>query len=411
MSKELAISLYKKGVEAVKPKNFIKESIRYEDGILRVMDDEYDLKSFNNLYIYGSGKASINMAKALNKILHERVKKSLVISNYYEEVEDIEVIVSSHPLPSYKSLEAGRRLGEELESLQEDDFFIYLLSGGSSALIEELYEGVTLEEFIALSQKLLESGMKIDEINSIRKALSRLKGGGLGSRSKAKGIVLVLSDVVGDDLYSIGSAPFIAQNTNEAKSILKEYDLFDSLPFSIKNVLENNYKKEIKGRFQHYILANNKMALEAIEYEAKNLGKDVRIVTDSIEGDVEDVASFISKEVQNSSEEILLFGGESTVVIKGDGKGGRNQELTLWVLKRMKDLDDFTFISAGSDGIDGVSEAAGGVVQKEDLHEEIDSYLKRSDSYHYLLKHDGVVVIGNSGTNVMDIMIAIKKRV
>jgi len=410
--KKLAKEIFLSSLSSVMPKNFIPNSLTYENGILTIDTKSYDLSSYKNVYIYGSGKASIEMAKATKLILGDRVKKSLVVSNYDENHKDLEVILSSHPLPSQKSIDAGERLISEFRSMDEDDFYIYLLSGGSSALIEKPVGGVSLEDFIQTTQLLLKNGLSIDEINVIRKSISDIKGGKLGLNSKAKGVVLIVSDVIGDDLHSIGSAPLMLANTTakDAKDIVDRYDIFDSLSKSVQDIM----KKEVvslkrSNEIEHFLLASNILALQSAKDRAKELGLRSKIVSSTVEGDVKDVADFIISSRMQEDVEVLLFGGEPTVIVEGSGNGGRNQELALWVLKKMSTLDDFTFLSAGSDGIDGNSDAAGAVIELSDLNDDIDKYLLENDSYHYLKKEDSLIITGESGTNVMDIMIAIKR--
>jgi hydroxypyruvate reductase/glycerate 2-kinase len=409
--KKLAKEIFLSSLSSVMPKNFIPNSLTYENGILTIDTKSYDLSSYKNVYIYGSGKASIEMAKATKLILGDRVKKSLVVSNYDENHNDLEVILSSHPLPSQKSIDAGERLISEFRSMDEDDFYIYLLSGGSSALIEKPVRGVSLEDFIQTTQLLLKNGLSIDEINVIRKSISDIKGGKLGLNSKAKGVVLIVSDVIGDDLHSIGSAPLMLANTTakDAKDIVDRYDIFDSLSKSVQDIM----KKEVvslkrSNEIEHFLLASNILALQSAKDRAKELGLRSKIVSSTVEGDVKDVADFIISSRMQEDVEVLLFGGEPTVIVEGSGNGGRNQELALWVLKKMSTLDDFTFLSAGSDGIDGNSDVAGAVIELSDLNDDIDKYLLENDSYHYLKKEDSLIITGESGTNVMDIMIAIK---
>ena len=410
MDKKLLKELYKVGVEAVMPKNFIAKAISLNGDTLNIAEKSYDLSKYNRVFILGSGKASINMAKSVMNILSNKVTKCVVVSNYNAESEGIEVLVSTHPILSQKSVDAATRLIEIFSSMQKDDLFIYLLSGGTSALIEKPIEGVSLDQFIKISSLMLESGMDIKQMNVVRKSLSQIKGGGLAKYVKCDGVVLVLSDVVGDDLSTIGSAPLYYEELEQnAEDILKEFSLWDSLDSSIKEALSKEQDKKDCKKIDHFIVASNKVALEAISKKADELNMRSFVVSDRVFGDVKELAKKITKSVADLEYDLLLFGGESTVKVSGDGKGGRNQELSLWVLKQMREDLNFCFLSAGSDGIDGNSDAAGGVVEICDLDESIDEYLKNNDSYHYLLKHNSLVKTGDSGTNVMDIMIALKE--
>ncbi len=397
--KENLKRLFLKGVEAVKPENFEFEHIEHK-----------------NIYLFGSGKAAISMSKAFIQQNITTIKESFVVSNYHEEVKDIEVFVSSHPTPSTKSIIGARELKKRLSKLTKSDFFVYMLSGGTSALIEEPIEPISLDALSDLTNKLLLVGATIDEINIVRKHLSFVKGGRLGVSTKASGIVYVISDVIGDDLQTIGSAPFYFDTSTclDAKSILIRYDLWEKVDKSIQNVINlcnHETPKKENSKIKHKIIASNTLALDAIKKEAFDIGYDAKIVTHKLYGDVHEVAKKIlqtARDVQSDRPLCLLFGGESTVKVKGNGKGGRNQELALWVLKELKKGEKYTFLSAGTDGIDGMSDSAGAIVDEKDKHNDIDIYLQNSDSHHYHKHYNTLLTTAQTGTNVMDIMILIK---
>jgi len=381
---------------------------------------DFDLSGIptsGKITLLGSGKASLEMAKALQKKLRGRIKKSFIVSNYYKAVEGLEIFVSSHPAPTNRSIDAGERILHGIQELEEDDFFIYLLSGGSSALIEKPIEPITLEELQLCTRLLLSKSASIDEINIVRKHLSMIKGGRLGHATKASGIVFVISDVIGDDLEVIGSAPLFYDHSTcaDAQKVLTRYALWKKVPKSIQNVIESCHHespKVVNPNIEHRVIASNMQCLQTMYHEAQGLGYETFIITDRLSGNVKEVAKYIISEVRakdSMNPVCLLFGGESTVEIKGKGKGGRNQELALWVLKQIQRDENITFLSAGTDGIDGQSDAAGTVVNKEDYRDDIDLFLEDNDSYHYLQRDDNLITIGDSGTNVMDIMIAIKE--
>ena len=407
--KQKAKEIYLQALAAVMPKNLIPSALGYHDNVLTIENQSFDLSTYRNVFVYGSGKASIEMARAVGLLLGDRIAKNVVVSNYHDRVAEVEIIESTHPLPSQKSIDAGERLIREFEGMGEEDFFIYLLSGGSSALIEKPIEGVSLEDFVETTKVLLHHGLSIDEINTIRKNLSEIKGGGLASHTKANGIVLVVSDVIGDDLQAIGSAPLLKDDSSlkVVKNIIDKYNILHLLPNSVKCILGRDDTAYVKKPqvFPHFLIASNLIALQSAKKIANEMELSAKIITDALEGDVIEVADFIEKCVEDETAEVLLFGGEPTVNVKGAGNGGRNQELCLWMLKKRK---AFTFLSAGSDGIDGNSDAAGAVVCEGDYHDSIESYLENSDSYHYLKKQNALIMTGASGTNVMDIMIVLK---
>jgi hydroxypyruvate reductase/glycerate 2-kinase len=372
-AKEIALS----AMQAVMPQNLISSTVFLKNNTLQISNQKYDLNNYSNIYVYGSGKASIEMVKSIQNILKTLVKEYFVVSNYFEEVNGVEVFQSSHPLPTKKSLEAGELLFNKFSNMKKDDLYIYLLSGGTSAMIEKPIDGLSIEEFSKKTDDLIKESLSIQDINRVRKSLSLIKDGGLAKATKAQGVVLVISDVIGDDLNSIGSAPLYCENGPK-----------------------------------HFVIGSNKIALSFASKRAKEFGFESKIISSSIDGDVKEVAKFfydsIKQEDRLEKPICLLFGGESTVKVTGDGKGGRNSELCLWVLKYIKDLKDITFASIGTDGIDGNSDSAGGVVQSNDIKDDIDIYLKDNNSYEYLKRDNNLIITGDSGTNVMDIMVAIK---
>ncbi len=380
---------------------------------------KYDLKEIpqKKIMLLGSGKASAYMAKALMRKIGDRVYDAFVVSNFKEHIEGVEVFESSHPIPSKKSVKAAEIMIEKLRSLKEDDFFIYLLSGGSSALVEKPIFPITIEELVFVNNLLLGCGADIREINIVRKHLSSIKGGRLAENIKAKGVVYVISDVVGDDLESIGSAPlyFDGSYYDDALNILKKYDLWKRLPKSVCDVIEKKSlesPKEPNINISHKIVASNSLALKGAYRKALKLGYDTKIVTDNLNKSVEESACYIVEKIKNEKSQkpvCLLFGGESTVTLIGSGKGGRNQELALRVLKKIKDDASVTFLSGATDGIDANCDAAGAVVNAGNFKGDIDKFLSNNDSYHYHKREKTLIVTGESGTNVMDIMIAIKE--
>jgi len=411
--KTAAKEIFSSALHAVMPENIITDNLTYHDGILSIKNQHFNLSKYENVFVYGSGKASIEMAKALQSVLGDKITHTMVVANYSEKLEKIEVLESTHPLPSAASVSAGKALINAFEKMGEKDFFIYLLSGGSSALIEKPLEGVSLEDFIATTKLLLHHGLAIDEINTVRKNLSLIKGGGLACQTSADGLVLVMSDVIGDDLQAIGSAPLLKDNSSlkDVRTIINKYKLFDLLPISVQAILDSEsiIRDKNPKSYPHFLVASNKIALHSAYEKAKQLGFSVKIIADDIEGDVKEVAKRIAKYVKEEQASVLLFGGEPTVEVKGDGNGGRNQELCLWMLKQIREGCNVTFLSAGTDGIDGNSDAAGAVVRASDYHDSLEKYLDNNDSYHYLKNQESLIMIGKSGTNVMDIMIAIKE--
>ncbi|SNZ03589.1 hydroxypyruvate reductase/glycerate 2-kinase [Persephonella hydrogeniphila] len=425
--RQLATELFLYGVESVKPENLIPQTLSLTDSTLQISSDSYQINK--KIYILGSGKASVEMAKAIENLLGERIAGGIVVCNYEEKLKKIKVFKGSHPVPDENSVKGAEAVLNFISSLKEDDFFIYLLSGGSSALIEKPFPPITIEDLQKTTKLLLRTSVPIEEINVVRKHLSMVKGGRLGRATKAKGIVLVISDVIGDDLFTIGSAPLYYDRSTykDAYEILKKYDLLDKIPESVRTVIVKGIKGEIpetpkeeNPNIKHYIIGSNINALKKIKEKAEKTIKTY-IMTSQLKGEAREVSKAIvsiGKEIKKSSNPFrppvcLLFGGETTVNVKGNGKGGRNQEICLSGLIEIKDTENFVLLSGGTDGIDGNSDAAGAVVDRSSYEKakkldlNLYQYLNNNDSYSFFEKTGDLIKTGPTGTNVMDITIIV----
>ena len=383
MSNKLLLKdTYFKALNSVKAKNIVKNNISLKNSKLIIKNEKIDLNKIANLYIYSVGKAGYDMAKECENILGDKIKGGVAISHKSGKLKYIKHITSTHPLVSNKSIKAADKLIKSLSSLKKDDYFIFFLSGGASAMIEKPANDMSLKEFKKLSSKLLKSGIDITQLNKKRKENSDIKGGKLANLTKAKGITLVLSDVIGDDLNTIGSAPM------------------------------NN------GKIPHHIIGNNKIALKnAKKFISKKI-KNTKIGTTTLDKNskkaTKEISSLIKKYNKKYNRFCLLLGGETTTKVKGNGKGGRNQELALRLLLELKANKKLSLLCAGSDGIDGNSPATGAFIdhqlykkcKKKNLNPK--KYLKNSDSYTFFNKLGYDFTIGATGTNVMDFIIILK---
>jgi len=266
----------------------------------------------------------------------------------------------------------------------------------------------------------MKAGADITELNTIRKEMSEIKGGRLATHLKCEGVVLVLSDVVGDDLNYIGSAPLYYDSSSDISTdiIIDKYNLYNKLPKNVIERLKFEGNTESRRSLKHYILGNNNRALLKAAEKAEDLGYNPVILTSLLQGEALAAAGFIVSLLKyHSSHEFLskplcfIAGGETTVTVKGDGKGGRNQELALAGLIEMAGLENVSLGCIGTDGIDGNSDAAGAVVMPELLDktsvDELQNFLKNNDSYTILKKLDALIKTGNTGTNVCDVYIGL----
>lgn len=427
--RKTALEIYHDALKAVSPVSLVKASLRIEPESLWVQQTAYPLRRGQRVHVFGSGKAAIESAKAVEKILGDRLAGGLVISSYEAaRTEKIEAFQGSHPVPTQKSVQAADLLIRKLSALSDDDFFIYLLSGGSSALVEKPSSPVTLNALQKTVRLLLKNAVPIDEINTVRKHLSLVKGGRLGGWTHASGVVLIVSDVIGDGLDTIGSAPFYGDPSSyqDAQDILLRYGLWQHLPASVKILIAKGIDgvvpetpKQQKPNIRHHIIGSNLLLLKEAKEKGETLGVATRIMSSRLRGEAKEVAKAIvcmGEEILSTQQPFeppvcLLFGGETTVTVRGTGRGGRNQEMCLAALQEIRDRPNILFLSAGSDGIDGNSDAAGAVVdcashwRAARLGLDMDDYLKRNDSYEFFRQTGDLIMTGPTGTNVMDMTV------
>jgi glycerate 2-kinase len=343
------------------------------------------------------------------------------------------VIEGGHPIPDARSLHAGERVLEFVSSLHEDDTLVCLISGGGSALVTAPYEGISLEDMQLLTSLLLSSGARIDEINILRRQLDRIKGGGLARATKAKIISLILSDVIGNPLEAIASGPTVLNPTTtvHALEILKKYQIENRTPYSIlahlqgvpsgplAAVPQGRFAEDggasVVGRVQNIIIGDNRLASRAALEQAEHEGFHAEILTNELQGEARAVGRELAHNLRVSISTkphpfCSIAGGETTVTIKGDGKGGRNQELALAAVDELAGLKDVMFIALATDGDDGPTDAAGAVVtgesarRAESLGLRATDYLSRNDAYPFFDTLGDLLNTGPTGTNVNDLI-------
>lgn len=417
-------------LEKIEPENRVKKVLIRENDKLRIFSEEIDLKNFNRIFLISFGKAAIKMAKGVLSKLD--IYKGLVISNIDNSdfPKNIEYIKGEHPFPGEGSLNAGKRLIEFSKEIQENDLVLILISGGGSSLVE--YPLISLNDLTDLTRLMLKSGLSIDEINTIRKHISEIKGGKLLKHIKGKIYSLIITDVIGDDLSVIASGPTYFDNSTffDALRILKDYDLVNKVPESVIEVLNKGIMGEIeetlkekdfpKERFKNFIISSNYEACKYLIEFFKNRGYSVFYLGSRIQGDTKEVSKTLSgiildiyeNKIEIDKPVALIFGGETTVFVKGSGEGGRNQELSILISKYIKDRD-ILFFSFGTDGIDGITDAAGAIVDGETLNRSEKQnlnfryYLENNDSYNFFKNLNDLIITGPTGNNVMDIGIAL----
>jgi len=429
--------IYKAALAEVEPENLIRKNISIRNDELKVQSRTFDLALFNNIFLVSIGKAAPFMAESLSRILGKRLKEgiALFLPQTKKKLKNIISLPASHPLPDERSAAAAERILELVMKVKKRDLLFFLISGGGSAQICLPAEGVSLGEKRKITEMLLKAGASISELNTVRKHLSRIKGGRLAQAAFPATVVnLIISDVIDNDLENIASGPTCRDSSTyaDALRILKKYSLWDNAPASIKKVIKNGMRGKVRETVKkgalalrdvhHFIIGDNLLALNAAKKEARKLGFKTSILTASDQGEARDVArnyvSLLPNLIQSRKTPqplCLLSGGELTVTVRGRGKGGRNQEFVLAALQEMKrhlpGFSKWLMLSLGSDGIDGPTDAAGAwagpsILKKAgDLGLDLQKYLDDNDSYNFFKKAEGLVITGPTRTNVMDIRI------
>ncbi|MCD6337276.1 MAG: DUF4147 domain-containing protein, partial [Candidatus Marinimicrobia bacterium] len=404
---------------AVQPDALYQKYFHVFDKTLYYKNTLIDLDIPGKLILAGSGKASLSMGTAFLPYLSRKVDGSLFILPSGSSGTPFTLIEGNHPIPDQKSLRAGKRMFEFIRSFTENDTLIYFLSGGSSALLEYPESGVSLDDIQKATDTFLSCGMSINEINVLRGALSRIKAGKLGKICKAKCYIFVLSDVMGNDLSTIGSGPFYRNQIDQIQinDLILKYQLERSLPAHIINIFKEYSPIRNVDSIPHYLIGSNMDLLEAAELICFDEGIRPLSFPESLFGEAKQTGKMIADMIKYYSGQkptCMLFGGETTVTLnKTPGKGGRAQELALTVLNELQGKPGITLLSAGSDGMDGMGGAAGAIVsahtykKAQELNLCIEKYLEKHDSYHFHEKCGSLIMTGYSGTNVGDVVMAL----
>lgn len=436
-----ANEIFTAALKAASPADALKENLKvipkkHKRPVLRINGASFDLNRFKNIYVIGGGKAACPMAKALEDLIGGYITSGLVVTKYghLSKLKEIKAVEAAHPVPDVKGLEGAREILRIAERAWPEDLIICLLSGGASALLPAPVEGITLSDKQAITNLLLKSGADIREINAIRKHLSMIKGGGLMRlASPANVLTLIISDVVGSDISSIASGPTAPDITTykDCIDVLKKYGLSSKAPKAVVTHLKEGAAGEIEEtpkpddeafRYAHnFIIADNLISLSAAKKKAVSLGFRTVILSSAITGPTHEAARFltsVAKEVKVSGNPVkapacILFGGETTLKVTGNGLGGRNQEFALASALELDGTEGIVFLSAGTDGTDGPTDAAGAfddsttILRAKKAGLDPAAYLKNNDSYHFFKSLKDLLKTGPTGTNVMDICVAL----
>ena len=406
--KKDVLEILEAGLEAATPENILPKFVTKNE--IKVNGKSLKLNNFSNIYTVAFGKAADSMTRSINDILP--VKAGIVVipkgSKSKIKGKKFQIFNSGHPKPNQVSVKAAKEVIKFLQNRREDELVIFLVSGGSSALLA-LPEKITLDDKVHVTDLLLKSGATIQEFNCIRKHLSKIKGGKLVEHLKCQGISLVMSDVEGDDLSAIASGTTYMDNTTfeDAIEIIKKYKLKNKIPLEVLQVLKNGVNKKIpetpkKEKIKNYVIANNFECLKSMEIKAKKLGYKTKKI--QVFGDIKEAVKIILENISNEKNHCLIFGGETTVQVIGKGQGGRNQELVLRLLKNTQKFEKICMASIGTDGIDGNTTFAGAITENIKTEaESIKEFLKNSDSSRFFQKQKGNILTGFTHSNLMDV--------
>jgi glycerate-2-kinase len=441
-----ARQIFDAALQAADAYDALMRNLEMADGVLRVGAQTLPLADSARIVVVGAGKAGARMAQAAEASLGAGVCGGLVSvkEGHIAPTRCIDVREAGHPLPDERSLANGQAILDQLQGLTADDVVLFLLSGGGSALIEALGEGLTLGHLRTLTRELMRAGADIVELNTVRKHISLIKGGQLARRAQPATVcALILSDVVGDDLSAIASGPTAPDPTTFADSleVLHKRGLAErnKPPRSLRGAesvragdvvryLERGVHGEIPDtpkpddpifkRVHNVIVGSNRLALEAMAQEARRLGYAPQIVSDALTGEAREVGRAIARLVRERARNAtqptcLLWGGETTVTVRGHGIGGRNHELALGAAIELDGVREVTLLSAATDGGDGSSAAAGAIIdgatsaRAQERNLDAERALAHNDADRFFAALGDQVITGPTLTNVNDVVVAL----
>jgi hydroxypyruvate reductase len=422
------------GLRAADPALLVRRNLRLRGRRLSAAGATFDLRR-GRLVLVAAGKAAGAMARAAEEVLDGMIDEGLAVAPAgTAPLRRTRLLLAGHPVPDGRGARAAEEVLALAAGLGKDDLLLVLVSGGASALLPAPVPGVALQEKAALTGALMRGGATIQELNTVRKHLSRLKGGGLArAAAPARVACLVLSDVVGDDLSTIASGPTVPDPTTYADAIevLRRRGVYEAAPASIRRHLEAGLRGQVPetakpgealfARVATRIVGSNRLAVSAAEREARRQGLRARVLTTRLEGEAREAARVLVAVLRECAETgrpaappvCLLAGGETTVTVRGPGRGGRNQELAVAAVDPLSGFPAHAVVaSLATDGVDGASDAAGGVVDHETAREAEAlgiappaAFLAASDSTSFLGPVGGLIVTGPTGTNVVDLVV------
>jgi len=435
-ARKLSLDSLESALNAVDPKRIIKSRISLQNSVLKVNGYSFDLKRFKHVYVVGGGKASGSMAEALEQILSEHITDGFINipRGTKHKTKVIKLHEASHPIPDETGVEGTRRILEIAEKAGENDLVICLISGGGSSLMPLPRGDISIVDKKKITEALLKCGATINEINTVRKHISDFKGGWLAKKAYPATVLnLILSDVIGDPLDFIASGPTVPDSTtfHEAVKILKKYELWNTVPESIRKVLSDGEKglipetpkadDQVFKKVFTVVVGNNRFASLAACESLRSNGLNTLLLTSTLEGEARHVGTVlasIAREISISQNPVskpagIVAGGETTVTVKGKGLGGRNQEIALSAALKLEGMNGVVLASLSTDGVDGPTDAAGAIVDGKTLERAAnkglnpEEFLAENNSYNFFSELGDLIFTGPTGTNVNDVSVII----
>lgn len=441
LNRQNLLDIFNASLEAVDPYKAVLNAVSVEHGQLQAGGANYVLAAYERIIVIGAGKATARMAQAIEVLFGKNISDGLIVvkEGHTAPLSIIKQVEAAHPVPNEAGMAGAQRILKMVCAADEKSLVICLLSGGASALLVAPAAGLSLHDKQDTTELLLKGGASINELNAVRKHLSSVKGGRMAQAAyPAPVLTLIVSDVIGDPLEVIASGPTAYDNSTyaEAWAVIAKYDLQQKISLRVADYLQRGITghepETVKendpclDKTRNVIIASNRQALTAAERMAVQIGYDAKIISATLQGEARNAASFLAQisraelvSMQPSGRRCLLFGGETTVTVSGAGHGGRNQELALAFALEIEGARGVSLLSAGTDGGDGPTDAAGAVVDGstvtrarklglEPLH-----YLEQNDSYTFFQQFDSMadahthLKTGPTGTNVMDMQIVL----
>lgn len=418
---------FQAALDVVDPRAAVVRTLSLEDGVISVDSHRVPVTYSGRVVVIAIGKAACPLARGARDVLGDIIDRGIILTKYGHvdaPVDGFQIYEASHPTPDQAGLDATAAILDAVQGLSENDLVIALISGGGSALLELPREGVSLEDMQAVTSRLMHAGAGIHDLNTVRKALSQVKGGGLRARiGEARCVTLLLSDVLGNDPAVIASGPTVRSSSGprDALAVLRQFGVEDEIPERVRNTLLKDPRSlpvPDVSRDVVTVIADNERFIREVAARAEAGGMRVSLELESYDGDAAVLGRHLVETLDTLPDDVDVFvrGGEATVTVTGDGVGGRNTEMALAAAIALDGDEEWVVASLASDGDDGNSKAAGAIVdggtvrRAREVGIDAEDALRRNDSASVFRVSGGLVETGPTGTNVNDVYVAARCR-